>query len=323
MPDAGVGERFAGRDWLQAILITGAVLSFPLILPGALGGLHSLIPLPVFYYLIRAGRRQGALIVAGALLLTAAFSVSLGVSWYIAIPVALAPLGYILARAAQKNESPLWAGLSGILFLGGLVLAFGLFQLLFGQGNPYTALVGSMEHGLDTAREFYQKSTELPPETLKEIETIFAGLKKLLPKVLPALLATTVLGTVWINLVVGNWLLQRGTGEAPWPPYHRWRLPEALIWGVILAGAAMLPPAPLLNLLGLNLLLSLGLLYFFQGLAVLAFLLGRWSAPWPLRAAIYFLLFFQVYGILMVTILGLVDIWADFRNRKPKTNHPK
>nr|MDA8165921.1 DUF2232 domain-containing protein [Desulfobacteraceae bacterium] len=76
-----------------------------------------------------------------------------------------------------------------------------------------------------------------------------------------------------------------------------------------------------LNIFGLNLLLGLGLLYFFQGLGVLAALLGRWSVPRPLRWAITILLLVQFYGMVMVAILGLADTWADFRNRPPKPSY--
>jgi uncharacterized protein YybS (DUF2232 family) len=313
----------SGLDRMRAVLITGAVLSLPVFLPGALGGLNSLIPIPVFYYLLLAGQRQGALIAAGGLLLTAAVALALGAVSDVTIPLALAPLGFVLARAARKNASPLRAGAAGVLFLGGLLLVLGLLQAVFGQGNPYAALVASLEHGLATARDFYRESAELPPETLKEIEAILTGLGEVLPRVLPGLLAMTVLATVWINLVAGNWLLRKKTDRAPWAPYRQWRLPEALVWGVILAGIAILAPSPRLNVFGLNLLLGLGLLYFFQGLAVLVCLLGRWSVPRPLRWAIYILLLIQFYGILVVAILGLFDIWADFRNRTPKPNHPE
>lgn len=328
MPEAGMGERqepalASGRDRLQAILITGAVLSFPLLLPGVLGGLHILMPLPVFYYLVQAGRRQGAFIAAGGLLLAAALALTLGAGQFMAVPLALVPLGYVLARAAQKNESPSRAGLVGVLFLGGLLLAFGLFQAVFSQSNPYTVLVASLEHGLAAARDFYRKSSEMSPASLKEVEAILAGLGEVLPKVLPALVTMMVLSTVWVNLVAGNWLLRKKTGRAPWPPYRQWRLPEVLVWGVILAGVALLPPLPLLNLFGLNLLLCLSLLYFFQGLAVLAYLLDRWSVPRTLRVIVYILLFIQFYGILLVAILGLIDIWADFKNRASAQKHPE
>nr|MDA8164842.1 hypothetical protein [Desulfobacteraceae bacterium] len=116
----------ASRDRLMAVLITGAVLSLPVVLPGALGGIHSLIPLPVFYYLLRDGRRQGALIAAGGLLLTAALALALGTGPYLLVPLGLAPLGYVLAQAAYRNESPLRAGAAGVLFLLGLLLVLGL-----------------------------------------------------------------------------------------------------------------------------------------------------------------------------------------------------
>jgi uncharacterized protein YybS (DUF2232 family) len=119
--------------------------------------------------------------------------------------------------------------------------------------------------------------------------------------------------TVWVNLVIGNWLLAKRAGFAPWPSSRQWRLPDWLIWGVILAMIATLASPAGMSAFGLNLLLILGLLYFFQGLGVLGSLLDRWSVPPPLQALIYFLFIIQYYGVILIAILGLIDVWADFR----------
>jgi uncharacterized protein YybS (DUF2232 family) len=53
--------------------------------------------------------------------------------------------------------------------------------------------------------------------------------------------------------------------------------------------------------------------YFFQGLAIVASLLNKWSVPMLIRVLIYALIFIQTYGIIILSFLGLADVWADFR----------
>jgi uncharacterized protein YybS (DUF2232 family) len=64
---------------------------------------------------------------------------------------------------------------------------------------------------------------------------------------------------------------------------------------------------------GLNGLIVCSTVYFFQGLAIAASLLNKWSVPRMIRVLIYALIFIQTYGIIVLSFLGLVDVWADFR----------
>jgi uncharacterized protein YybS (DUF2232 family) len=74
----------------------------------------------------------------------------------------------------------------------------------------------------------------------------------------------------------------------------------------------LLLPAPL-SMLGLNGLIVCSTVYFFQGLAIAASLLNRWSVPRLIRVPIYALIFIQTYGIILLSFLGMIDVWADFR----------
>jgi uncharacterized protein YybS (DUF2232 family) len=62
-----------------------------------------------------------------------------------------------------------------------------------------------------------------------------------------------------------------------------------------------------------------GTLYFFQGLAVFVALLERWRTPTFLRVLLYVVFILQSYGMLMLTILGLSDVWFNFRRPRDKS----
>jgi uncharacterized protein YybS (DUF2232 family) len=318
MPRQSMGEVPAAVDkvLLRSILVTTAVLSLPVLLPGGLGWLHSVTPLPVFYYLMQAGFRQGSVIVAGGLLLTTVLALIVGTAPVLLVTLVLAPLGYVLAWTAQRRETPLRSGVESIILLSGLVLVLWVVSGIFSPINYYTALTTGLDQGLIAARDLYRQSAQTEQETLQEIEAAFSMLRVVLPKVLPSLFFIMVIGTVWQNMIAGNWLLKKNTGYAPWPSFHQWRLPDWLVWGVVLAGITSLLLSGALNILALNLLLILGVLYFFQGLAVTGSLLVKWSVPPLLQAVIYFLFFFQVYGIFLLIILGLIDVWVDFRKSR-------
>jgi len=97
----------------------------------------------------------------------------------------------------------------------------------------------------------------------------------------------------------------------------RWlefRLPDAVIW-VVLASAFVLVQNWIniewLNILAINLLLVFIAPLFFQGVAVVEFML-RVSRSGPImRTITYLLMILQLSPF--VVVLGLVDYWADFR----------
>jgi uncharacterized protein YybS (DUF2232 family) len=68
---------------------------------------------------------------------------------------------------------------------------------------------------------------------------------------------------------------------------------------------------------GWMLLLS-GLLYFFQGLAVCIALLERWNVPVFIRVVLYSFLIIQSYGVIILTFLGIGDVWFNFRQKTEK-----
>lgn len=92
-----------------------------------------------------------------------------------------------------------------------------------------------------------------------------------------------------------------------------WRAPERLVWLLIAAGGLMILFDGFWFWAGANLLLVLSLVYFFQGLAVLAFWLGKKNAPRILRVGIYLLVAVEIFLALLVALVGLFDLWFNFR----------
>jgi len=137
-------------------------------------------------------------------------------------------------------------------------------------------------------------------------------LKHLIQTLLPALVITNTGLVTWLNVALGRQLQTVLDWGKPEPPLYYWRVPEWLIFLVLAAGFLLLLPVSFVRQVSLNLLVILSLLYFCQGVAVFAVWFQRRRIPRLLRGIGYLCLFLHPM-IILVTIIGLVDLWLDFR----------
>lgn len=306
--------RNGSRKNLPVLILLTTVLLFPALFPEELGWVTTFVPLPVFYYLVILGQKEGALLVRNSIILAAVAALLLGSLPVLVFSFAMIPVGATFSYAVHRRTSPVKAG-----FWGALLLAFAWFLFwsvlgLMHQVNPYSSLLAELDRGLSGGLELYEGSAELAPETLERIRNGVTLLREYIPKIMPGILISAILFISWLNLALGNWLLKKNGKElTPWPDYIEWKLPEPLVWLVIGAGMTVFVlPGPI-KIIGLNLLIICITVYFFQGLAIVASLLNKWSVPMLIRILIYALIFIQTYGIIILSFLGLADVWADFR----------
>ena len=307
------------KETIQAIAITALVFSLPNLF-ATLGWLQVLVPLPVYYYLNVYGFGRGTDLVLKALGITGILAIFTGAMTSFFFSLAFLPLGFLLARAGQRQESLLSAATRGALFLALTWMLGGWLLGVSGQGNLYQDLEENLDGGFAATFELYEESGQFSDGDLQEMRIFISGLQRQVIRLLPALLLTSIVCIVWFNIVVGQWLLKkRDAGLAHWGDLKDWRLPDLLVWTVVLAVLALLVPGEKLNSAGLNLGFVLLVLYLTQGLAVLASMMHNWSVPRPFRVMAYAILLLQIYGIVFVSALGLADVWFDIRNRWPKT----
>jgi len=134
----------------------------------------------------------------------------------------------------------------------------------------------------------------------------------LLGQLLPGLMVINTVLVTWINMVLGRQLAYfNGWGKLD-PPLYYWSTPEWLIFVFLGAGFMLLLPGSQIRVVSLNLLLVVGFLYFCQGAAVVAAWFHRFQVPRFLRLLGYPIFFLNPLFFL-VMILGLMDLWLDFR----------
>lgn len=312
-----------GIKVFKHIFIVTGVLLLPGLQIGFLGWFYSLVPLLVFYYLCRFGQYTGTRYILSGALIAFLTGLMLQAATPVVLAMTLMPTGFMLSRSVTKGEAPHLAGLKGFLMLSlSWFLVSGMTAM--GEGaHPYSLLLLSINQGMDEALKLYQQNEEIPSDSLYLLVQTFTLIKKRLTEFLPAILTSAALFSVWLAMVIGNRLLQKNTGTSPWPDYQHWQLPEKLVWSVIIAATLALIPDPTIRIIGFNLLLIVGVIYCFQGLAIALFFLDKWKVPVLVRSLLYAILFFQSLGTIFLSVLGLVDVWFDLRHRRGQNAKPE
>ncbi|OGR01137.1 MAG: hypothetical protein A2511_16465 [Deltaproteobacteria bacterium RIFOXYD12_FULL_50_9] len=304
----------------QGVALTSIILIMPALRP-EFAWLYFLVPLPSFYLTTIMGRKGSGITIGLAIVLSSLIAGLFGDISVMLFALGLLPAGFSLAHSLRVGETPHRAGLRAVLTA--LLFWAALWALIaFDLGtNPYQESVKTLDQSITSWYELYVKSAPPQAERTKEIEIAVTQLRNLTPKIFPALMLVSVCITIWLNMLIGHWLLSKSqTDHTPWPNYRNWELPDHLVWGVVLGITGLIIPGDIPHVFALNLLIVLGTLFFFQGLAVLSHLLNRWRFPGLLRSIIYLIFFLQVFGIVILSIMGLLDTWLDIRRRKPKEN---
>jgi uncharacterized protein YybS (DUF2232 family) len=299
------------RSTVNGIALTALLIASAIHLP--LVGLVSLplIPLPALYYRLRLGRRPGALVAVGAAMASAAILGRISVDCFFF--VALVVSGYVLGDRFELR-SPLERA---VLAASGSNLAVALAGMLvlsaLAGGGLMEFLSDYISRNLALTLDFY-RSAGLPEETVALIAGATERIAYVLVRILPGMMAAAALLLSWSTLLLARpLLLARRMALPEYGPLVRWRAPEALVWLLIGCGLLLLLPARDVKILGLNGLLVLMVIYFFQGIAIVAFFFERRRFPRPLRVLLYSLLALQQVLLLLVVALGLFDMWLNFR----------
>ena len=160
---------------------------------------------------------------------------------------------------------------------------------------------------------FSQDGSDLIKERLPQIIDMML-------QILPAIVFLSLAFVILINLVFlcrrfperrEQWLRVENLRE--------WKGPESTVWALIACGFALfIPGLEFVQVIAVNVLLIVAACYFAQGLAVVAYFFHKNNVPRFLRGLTYLLIVFQQIFTLLVTGLGLFDLWGDFRRLDKK-----
>ena len=305
-----------GQRLLFLIGTAGATLLLMFVagVAGPLGlFLNLLLPLPVAYLVMRRDLATGC----GAVVL-----VCLGL-WggggLAAVGSYLLQFGFgslllpgLLRRGVGWNRSVALSVLTVVAVSAAVTSGYAVWQ-----GTSLHGLVdGYVKSQLDQAMEIY-RSANLPAEQLKEFRSLAEGTGAFLLRAYPAL-AVVVTGVLQLLTLLLLSALSRGGYQIPGPEFRLWRANEWLIWPLIAGGFGLTFGTGLVQTVALNVVTVLLPVYFLQGLAVVSFYFARRGISPLFRAIGYLLLTIFNPLPLIVTGIGVFDLWADFRKPRIK-----
>jgi uncharacterized protein YybS (DUF2232 family) len=156
-----------------------------------------------------------------------------------------------------------------------------------------------------------------------ELQALQQGIRQaglLIGRIYPALTIVCLGGIAGVTLAFLRRLAVRLPRPVAVGEFRQFRNPDQLIWVLIAAGFAMMVPNALATGAALNVLIVVLTLYFMQGMAVIAHFFNRFATPPFVRVLFYLFLGLQPYLAVGVMLLGIFDLWGNFRTPKQPEN---
>jgi uncharacterized protein YybS (DUF2232 family) len=299
------------KDIVNGVLVTTLIFFVSVLIPviGFFGAL--IIPLPILYYRLKQGRKNGALVpaVSGSIMLIAIGGLSADALFF----TELLLVGFILGELIEFNHSIE----KTILYATGAVLLSALIGLVIYSGlsgeGIYAVVSDYVGKNLELTMVLYQ-GMGMSEENIRIIDRFLAEIQPLIVQIIPAMVTASTLVVAWTNILIARPVLKRRS--LPYPdfgPLNMWKAPEYLVWGVIGCGVALFLPGTTITAIGQNGLLILMTVYFFQGIAIVSFYFEKKRLPRFIRFFLYALIAVQHLILLAVIGLGFFDMWVNFR----------
>jgi uncharacterized protein YybS (DUF2232 family) len=205
-----------------------------------------------------------------------------------------------------------------VLFATSAILLAGTLTALAFAGSPgllTQAVHNELTAGMVRSEGFYKLlgiDTTMAPETRSYLIDVFLRLT-------PAVLALSGAFTILINLAI-FWRLggrQQRVGYELFGDLVRWATPEWLVWPLLVSGFGLFVPSRPLATIALDCFVCVVAIYFCQGLAIMAFYFKQLGMPALARGLIYFVTVVQPVLAAIVCVVGIFDLWIDFRRLRP------
>jgi len=312
------GKNFNVKEFVLGVGITTGFFLLVVLNP-IVGFVFTLLaPLPIAYFYWKMGRIAGiAMFVVSFGLLVAVFRIG-GFVESLPFFLVLGSAGIIVPEVLKRRygiEKTVGLSVAGlaalilaILAWYGLILERSILDIVrayVGDSIKYSIAlyeeIGIPQDQLDTLRE----ST---PQVADWIVNHGA-----------ALFLTSTTFFIWLNVLGMRQFFQGRDPSFPdFGDLACWKMPDWVVWFVIVAGIMLTVPEEIVQIIGLNGLIILLFLYLLQGLSIVQFFFKKKNIPRYLRALFYALIILYQYLIVFISAVGLFDIWVDFR----KMNSP-
>lgn len=221
----------------------------------------------------------------------------------------------LLARNISGSRTLFWTTAANLVVLFAGVL---LYSASTGV-NLQQTISAEITSSITQAAAIYEKSgvkgeeLDLVKQTMKTVSELMFRLYPALITIMLAIMAGCNLAL--LKKTASIFGMNLNVGE-----FITFRNPDLLVWVFISAGFAILLPSPAVTSPALNILLLVSLMYFLQGAAVISMLISKQSISGILKIVLYIMLLIQPYLMALVAVIGLCDLWVDFRTPKKQEN---
>jgi uncharacterized protein YybS (DUF2232 family) len=310
-------HRFSTKAIVEGALLSSitVILSFfSMYVPGV-GLLADLVlPVPVIILGMKHGLKISLLsvVVSGAVI--AAFS---GPIRAVTGVLSFGLVGMGMGWALKRKYSPFKVFAVGAAASLVSNIALFLLSLAIMGINPFLQEIEIYRESLNSAAKIYSRMG-VNPETVKPALEMYGKILDLMPLLIPAMLILASVSSSFLSFHVSKMVLRRlGYGMEDFPPFWQWRMPSYTLFLFLLGQISTLMetywPAGILKQIGLNLQMLFTFAFFIQGLAVLAFFLGKYNVSKVLRVLIVLFLFSNPLMAQLVFLLGMIDTVFNFR----------
>jgi len=230
--------------------------------------------------------------------------------------------GIVLVRSASRGDGPVLSLGKAALTLAGLWAALLIAASLLTGQNIYQTLVVFLQSALREAAQYPAGAASA--ETQAMVTEAINQAARMLPVILPAMLLLPALLAPLAAILLCNAVESLRGLPRRWIDFRLWRLPDMLVLAAIIlvAGYRFLDGLP--GFVAINALILVVVVYAIQGLATVKFFFDSRRLPMVVQLVLIFLVVSEPYSLLALAVLGLIEVWADFRRlgrRKPRINH--
>jgi uncharacterized protein YybS (DUF2232 family) len=294
-----------GLGGLLAAGSSAALLFSSFLLLGGLFLLAFVSPFPLIVQRLRGGLGSAVLAtLSAAALLAAVFSPDRA-AFFLFL---LAGPGLLLGEAMARGRG-LVKGCGWAFALLSVEISFALF---FASGSMASRVLEPLEQMRADSWLEEMKGSGLPAENVAAWKEEVTLLHDAMAVVYPAVYI--ILGGLLVlvnGALLRFYLARRDPGWLDGGEFEGIRWPLGLAVAFVGAGISVL--VPVLRPAAYNVLLVLAFFFALQGLAVVAFYARRLAGPPLLRAAVVILVLVNPWASEILALLGLFDIWIDFR----------
>jgi uncharacterized protein YybS (DUF2232 family) len=312
------GHVIGSRFFAVLIGMAGSFILFAayLVIPpaGIFSGL--IAPFPVAYIRFRHGRWSAVIsILGGTAIMTAVFGITAGIFFLVQCGLLALLMPELLLRGFSAVRSIVWTTAANMTLLTAAVV---FFSITSGQ-DIHQLVVTEIQNSVAQAVSIYEKSG-VKGDELVMLKQTMATAADLVIRMYPALVTIMLIAMAGCNIALLRRFNVFSDHALKISEFREYRNPDILVWLLIAAGFSMLAESQMVSTPALNILGVISLLYFLQGLAVIITVIARQSIAGVLRVGLYVMLVLQPYLAALVAVIGIFDLWGDFRTPRKQEN---